>query len=95
MKVPYSQRQNIHIDKLMDTAYLLRLILCAACKKYERAKYKVIIRNHMSEGRAVTWTCYVSYAEVSDTDAVSHNYTLDNFKSADVNNAVFRIFWNL
>jgi hypothetical protein len=38
----------------MDTAYLLWLISCAACKKYKRAKYKVIIRNHMSEGRELT-----------------------------------------
>jgi hypothetical protein len=38
----------------MDTAYLLQLILCVACKKYERAKYKVIIRNSMSEGREGT-----------------------------------------
>jgi len=77
----------------MDTAYLLRLILCAACKNYKTEKYKVIIRNHVSEGREVTWICYVSYAEVSDIDAVSRNHTMDNFKSADVNNAVIRIFW--
>jgi len=77
----------------MNKAYLLQLILCAACKKYKTAKYKVIIRNHMSEGREVTWICYVPHAEVSDIDAVSHNHTMDNFKSADVNNAVFRIFW--
>jgi len=38
----------------MDTAYLLRLILCAACKNYKTEKYKVIIRNHVSEGREVT-----------------------------------------
>jgi len=77
----------------MDTAYLLRLILCAARKKYKTAKYKVIIRNHMSEGMEGTWICYVSYAEVSDTDAVSCNHMIDNFKSADANNTVFRIFW--
>jgi catabolite regulation protein CreA len=39
--------------------------------------------------------CYVSYAEVSAIDAVSCNHMMDNFKSADANNAVFRIFWNL
>jgi hypothetical protein len=49
----------------------------------------------MSEGRELTWICYLSYTEVSDIDAISRNHTMDNFKSADVNNAVFRIFWNL
>jgi hypothetical protein len=49
----------------------------------------------MSEGREVTWTCYVTYVKVSDIDAVSRNHTIVNFKSANVNNAVFRIFWNI
>jgi len=49
----------------------------------------------MSEGREVTWIYYVSYAEVSDIDAVSCNHMMDNFISADANKTVFRIFWNL
>jgi hypothetical protein len=49
----------------------------------------------MSEGREVTWICCVTYVKVSDIDAVSRNHMMVNFKSAEVNNAVFRIIWNI
>jgi len=77
----------------MDTAYLLWLISCAACKKVQESKVKGYNQKPHVRGRELTWIRYVSYAEVSDLHAVSRNHTMDNFKSADVNNAVFRIFW--
>jgi hypothetical protein len=38
----------------MEIAGLLQLTVRAEWKNYKKAKYKVIIRNHMSEGREVT-----------------------------------------